>query len=238
MLADPFLALAGDILTDLESARLANENRLRQLTRPANEVDEDGGMRGFGLDESNRDVARVAALVEALGKSEHQAILNLSRMMRAHPLGPWVARTVGVGEKQAARLLGVIGDPAWNATENRPRTVRELYSFCGYGDAAEQVRRKGRKATWSPAAKMRTHLIAKSCVQARRSPYREVYDKGRAQYEGVAHEAPCTRCGPSGSPAQVGSPLSAGHQHARALRLVSKAVLKDLWREAVAIRER
>jgi hypothetical protein len=32
--------------------------------------------------------------------------------MRAHPLGPWVKRTTGVGEKTGARLLAAIGDPA------------------------------------------------------------------------------------------------------------------------------
>lgn len=43
--------------------------------------------------------------------------------------------------------------------------------------------------------------------------------------------------GPAGKPAPTGSPLSTGHQHARALRLVAKTVLRDLWREARRIHE-
>lgn len=128
-LADPFLALAADVLDDAERTKIANENRLRQLTRSA--VDSDGEERGFGLDESHPDVANLAALVELLGKVEHQAVLQLQRKMRKHPLGPWIKAQKGVGDKQAARLLAVIGDPYWNDLHDRPRTVSELWAYCG-----------------------------------------------------------------------------------------------------------
>lgn len=128
-LADPFLALSADVLDDAESTKIANENRLRQLTR--SEADSDGEERGFGLDESHPDVARLAALVEMLGDVEHQAVLQLQRKMRKHPLGPWVKVQKGVGDKQAARLLAAIGDPYWNTLHDRPRTVSELWAYCG-----------------------------------------------------------------------------------------------------------
>ena len=229
-LTDPFLALSADVLDDLERVRIANENRLRQLTRSA--TDADGEERGFGLDESHPDVARLAALVSELAKSEHQATLNLNRLMRAHPLGPWVAEMPGVGIKQAARLLASIGDPAWNDLADDWRTLRQLYSYCGYGDATAQVRRRGHKSNWDTTAKTRCYLIAVSCVKVGRGPLREVYDEGRVRYADAVHESECVRCGPSGRPALPGSPISAGHQHARAVRLVSKAVLRGLWREA------
>lgn len=229
-LVDPFLALCADMVDDLEKVRIANENRLRQLTR--SETDADGLDRGFGLDESHRDVARVAALVETLCKSEHQATLDLNRKMRAHPLGAWVAVSPGVGEKQAARLLAALGDPAWNNATGTWASLRELWSFAGYGDAAAQVRRRGQRNTWNADAKMRTYLMAVSCVKVGRGPYRAVYDEGRARYDQAVHESECKRCGPAGHPAQPGSALSAGHQHARAIRLVCKALLRDLWREA------
>lgn len=139
LLADPLLALAADVLDDLEKVRIANENRYRQLTRTG--PDADGEERGFGLDQSHPDVARLAALVAMLTAAEHQAELNLARRMRAHPLGPWVKATAGIGEKQGARLLAAIGDPyirpeltrADGATEpSRPRLVSELWAFCGY----------------------------------------------------------------------------------------------------------
>lgn len=269
-LADPFLALAADVLDDLEKVRIANENRLRQLTRT--ETDADGEERGFGLTEDHPDVARLAALVDALGKAEHQATLNLQRIMRRHPLGPWVKATAGVGEKQAARLLASIGDPYWNTLHDRPRTVSELWAYTGYhvlparhddnatqsavaggsktghpdqGGTEAQVadvgvapkRQRGARANWSSAAKMRAYLIAESCIKQRTSPFRPVYDDARAKYADAVHAVPCHRCGPSGKPAPSGSPLSDGHKHARAMRAVSKALLKALWLEARRIHE-
>jgi hypothetical protein len=233
-LADPLLALAADVLDDLERVRIANENRLRQLTRSVE--DSDGELRGFGLDERHPDVARLAGLVDGLAKLEHDAELGLRRQLRKHPLGPWVKSARGVGEKQAARLLAAIGDPYWNDLHDRPRLVSELWSYAGYGDAAAQVRRRGEKANWSATAKMRAYLVAVSIVKAGGS-YREVYDEARAKYADAVHPADCVRCGPSGKPALAGSPLSAGHQHARALRVVAKTVLRDLWREAKRLHE-
>lgn len=67
------------------------------------------------------------------------------------------------------------------------------------------------------------------------TPYGKVYIDGRAKYADAVHNHPCPRCGPIGKPAPAGSPLSDAHKHARALRLVAKAILKDLWREAARI---
>lgn len=265
VLADPLLALAADVLDDLERVRIANENRLRQFSR--DEADSDGEERGFGLTLDHPDVKRLAALVDALAKAEHDAELNLKRQLRAHPLGPWVKQARGVGEKQAARLLAAIGDPYWNDLHDRPRTVSELWAYCGYhvlpagrsltdaqslvasgaqaGGNPDQMtcgvhrepvgvaaaRARGQKANWSADAKMRAHLVAVSIVKAG-GPYRDVYDTARAKYADSVHHVECRHCGPAGKPAQPGSPISAGHQHARALRIVAKEVLKGLWREA------
>jgi hypothetical protein len=270
VLADPLLALAADVLDDLERVRIANENRLRQLTR--DETDIDGEERGFGLTLDHPDVRRLAALVEALTKAEHDAELQLNRLMRKHPLGPWVKQARGVGEKQGARLLAAIGDPYWNDLHDRPRTVSELWAYCGYhvlragqrsldaqsssagsgptGGNPDQAmtdaqadgvgvaagRARGQKANWSADAKMRAHLVAVSIVKAG-GQYREVYDEARAKYADSLHPADCRRCGPAGNPALAGTPRSAGHQHAMALRLVAKAVLRDLWREAKRLHE-
>jgi hypothetical protein len=139
LLADPLLALAADVLSDLEKVRIANENRLRQLTRSVE--DKDGETRGFGLDVAHPDVARLAALIEMLGDAEHKAVLNLGRRMRQHPLGKWMAAQKGIGEKQGARLLAAIGDPYirpeivredGTVEPVRPRTVSELWALCGY----------------------------------------------------------------------------------------------------------
>lgn len=277
---DPFLALAADVVDDLEKVRIANENRFRQLTR--DEADADGEERGFGLTEDHPDVARLAALVDMLAGAEHKAVLNLQRLMRQNPLGPWVKATKGIGEKQAARLLATIGDPYirpeivrkdGTVEPSRPRTVSELWAYCGLhvlpagqgshdnhstaasgnqtgshpdhllrGTQTDRVgvapkRQKGQRANWSTLAKTRAYLVAESCIKQRTSPFRAVYDDTRAKYADAIHQVPCARCGPSGKPAPAGSPLSDGHKHARAMRAVSKAVLKELWRESKRLHE-
>lgn len=116
-------------------------------------------------------------------------------------------------------------------------------------------RRKGVKSNWSDGAKMRTFLVAEACLKQLSkdckkddgaivhevgcdcSPYRRVYDAARDKYDNAAHRTLCKRCGPSGKPAQIGSPLSAGHQHARAMRLMSKEILRDLWLEGKRLHE-
>jgi hypothetical protein len=137
-LLDPALALAADFLDDVERVKIANENRLRALTRA--ETDADGVDRYVGLDVSHPVVAQLAAMVDSLAEVEHAAVLNLQRMLRKHPLHAWVKAQRGVGEKQAARLLAVIGDPYWRPEIVRedgtvipegPRTVSALWAYCG-----------------------------------------------------------------------------------------------------------
>jgi hypothetical protein len=272
-LRDPILGVLAEVVADLEAVRIANTNRLRILTRT--EPDADGENRGFGLTLEHPEIARLARTVDSLHAAEVDAVKNLEKAMRAHPLGDWVRRTKGIGAKQAARLLAAIGDPYWHDMDNRPRTVSELWAYAGYhvmtsgggrvvpdsqmscaaagsdvhpdgrqilanhgydavGVAPKRVR--GQKINWSTDARMRAYLIAAQTVKTG-GPYREIYDDGRAKYADAVHKTECVRCGPKGKPAQVGSPLNKGHQHARALRLVAKEVLKDMWREARTIHE-
>jgi len=293
-LADPLLALLADTLDDLERTRIASENRLRQLTRDT--PDEDGVIRGLGLPDDQPEVLRAKAIAVGLAELEHQAELSLKRQLRAHPLGPWILATIGIGQKQGARLLAAIGDPYWNTLHDRPRTVSELWAYAGYrvinlsagghcsddaqitaaasrgrtgtvgqgvddiqpeptggapnrpsdadhgsGEAhigfvgVAQTRARGQRSNWSPTAKMRAFLVAESCIKKAQSPYRPVYDEARIKYADALHQIACKRCGPAGRPAAAGTPLSAGHQHARALRAVAKEVLRDLWIQARAI---
>lgn len=61
----------------------------------------------------------------------------------------------------------------------------------------------------NPSLKMLMRLIAEGSMKAR-GPHRADYDRGRSMY--------AEREG-----------WSLGHQHAAALRLTSKAILRDLW---------
>lgn len=238
LLADPFLALAAEIVSDLEENRKANANRLGFLTRSGE--DADGVERGLGMDERHPDVARLSALVGMLADAEHQAVLNLNRRVRQHPLGPWIKEQKGVGDKQAARLLAIVGDPYVNMQTGQPRTVSQLWSYCGHGDPSRR-RSKGMSqadlfAMGSPEAKMRVWNIAASCLKAQ-GHYADVYYARKAVTEGRLHANDCVRCGPSGKPALAGSPWSDAHRHADALRIVGKEFLRDLWLEAKRLHE-
>lgn len=238
----PLLTIYADLVDDLEKSRIATENRIRALRDVK-------GLAGSPEEE------RLDAIAMVLAESERKATNELKKAVKAHPLGAWISSQMGVGEKQAGRLLGVLGDPATRfdpeTGELVERSVSQLWSYCGYGDAKAQVRRRGERANWNSTLKMRAYLIAEATVKAgvrkldgcddsdgydlehrlANTPYAEVYLATRAKYADATHAEECKRCGPSGNPAKPGSPLSDGHKHGRALRLVAKTFLRDLWEE-------
>lgn len=244
--AGAHLYLLAAQLDGIEDLRKATGNRFGQATRST--ADKDGEVRGLGLSESDPEVAAVVATQDALEAVEHQAVLALQRAMRKHPLGSWGKAQLGLGEKQLARLLAAIGDPYWNTLHDRPRTVSELWAYAGLHTlpasstpdqsgsdtqstairgAARRV--KGQRANWSTDAKTRAYLIAESCVKQTRSPYRKVYDLRREATAERVHDRPCPQCNGAGKRELIESPWRPGHQHADALRIVSKVVLRDLW---------
>jgi len=249
-LSDPTLYVLAQFLDDIEGLRKAQGNRKRILT--ATEPDADGEVRGFGFDATHPVVATIEALSAQLDVVEHQAILALNRAMRKHPLVFWQRSAKGVGEKQLARLLAATGDPYINATTGQPRTVSQLWAYCGLhtlptadhttldtqatgvgggatppaganhpatpnsvpplpGTNVAAKRHKGVRANWSTDAKTRAYLIATSCIK-HDGAYREVYDTRRA-HTGGTH--------PDWAP---------GHSHNDGLRILSKTILRDLWR--------
>lgn len=231
-LLDPSLYMLASLLDDIEGVRKSSANRVRILT--TREPDDDGVMRGFGLDSSHPSVMVLEALTGQLDALEHGTILALNRAMRAHPLAPYQKQAKGVGEKQLARLLAATGDPYLRSLPDGstvPRTVSQLWAYCGLhtlptgrmttdthllcagGEREAAKRRKGQQANWSTDAKTRAYLIATSCIK-QTGEYRDLYDERRA-HTAVSH--------PDWTP---------GHSHNDALRIVSKRVLRDLWRAA------
>jgi hypothetical protein len=223
-LFDPSLAALATLVDDLEDVREGNASRLRIMTRPVDEPDADGVCRGWGLPDDHPGVAVIRQMHEGIRQVEHEAVLALQRQMRRHPLGPWQRLQHGVGEKQLARLLGSIGDPYWNTAEDRPRTVSELWAYCGYKPG--QKRRKGQQSNWSNAAKSYAWNIAQSTLKAG-GPWRELWDERRAATEGRVHQEDCAQC-----KARPGDPLRPGHLKADADRYVAKRLLRELWRES------
>lgn len=191
------LALAAASLDDIERTRIAMGNRLRAMR-------DDHGLA------STPEYQRAELIHDALAAAEHQAILELQRALRKHPLGSWVKRTVGIGEKQGARLLAALDDPYWNHAEDRPRRgPAELWAYCGLKPG--QRRQKGVKSNWNAAAKMRARLCAESCIKQSHSPYRADYDRARANW--------------------ADRDTSDMHKHNHALHVVAKSILRDLYLE-------
>lgn len=219
---DVLLGICAEMVDDLEEARKAAENRLRAYTGDDPEC--------YGLTVHHPNVLAAMGTLTGMQALEKNAVKNLEKAMKKHPLGPWVERTRGVGLKQAARLLAAVGDPYWNAAEDRPRTVGELFSYCGLHPGTG-VRVRGQQANWSANAKMRVWLIAKQSVITR-GHYREDYDKARGRYAGSVHTSECRRCGPKGKPALPGSLMPPAHQQGMAYRIVMREILRDLWQES------
>lgn len=115
------------------------------------------------------------------------------------------------------------------------RSISQLWSYCGHGDPTRKpvkgMSADDAMAMGNPTCKMLLHLLAESAMKQKAVPgkYRLVYEDARVKYDGRTHAVECRRCGPSGKPAQVGSIWSGAHQHAAALRLIGKEMLRDMW---------
>jgi len=226
---DPVLYQLAAGLYDVESVRKAQANRLRILT--ATGVDSDGVSRGFGLAADDPAVAVLEAQVEALAATEKALVKGLEKRLRLHPLHSWVKAQNGLGDKTVGRLLGSLGDPYWHDLHDRPRSIGELFAFCGVAGPGQRKQR-GQQVTWNPELRMRLWNIVQPIIKNRRSRYRTVYDAGRERYAEKLHTESCVRCGPKGKPAESGSPWSDGHKHGAAMRLVMREILRDLWSES------
>lgn len=260
VLVDDTLAVLANQVGDLETFRKACASQLGALTRTG--PDKDGNLRGWGLPADHPAAIQQEAVVAGVKALEDAAIKALEKHLKRSPMGPWVLAQKGLGFKTIARLLAATGDPYWNSLHDRPRTVAELRSYCGYGDATAQRKVKGLRVGWSPEARMRGFVCSSGVKQGLRkpcyslkdeddkhiggahvegcvcSPYRVLYDTEKARYVGSVHHEECHRCTGKGKPpAPIGSPRKAAHIDAIALRAVTKRLLKNLWHEAKRLHE-
>lgn len=128
---------------------------------------------------------------------------------------------------QTAPRRVLVADPPFE------RNVAKLWAYCGHGDPTRRRRRgmtaEDGAALGNPRAKMLVHLLAEASMKCggtaaddhavpssvsrpsrARSPYRDTYEQARERYADREGWTP-------------------GHQHAAALRLVGKEILRDLW---------
>jgi hypothetical protein len=196
------LFLYADSLNDIEKLRIATKNRLRVMK-------EEKGLTG------KPEVKRQESYLYELERLESQAVKELEKAMKEHPLIQLIDNTVGLGRKQMARLLAAIGDPG--ARDN----VGKLWAYCGMhvveGEAPRL--RRGQLANWNTKARMRVILVSESVIKQKHSALRMVYDLGRLKYSDAKNP-------------ETGQDLTPIHKHNRARRLIAKEILKLLWIEA------
>lgn len=195
------VATCADALDAIEGIRKAFQSRLQLLVKPADEPDKDGKCRGFGwglathapVRELTKQILEMhcwnTVALGILGEEkprkhlgcclEHDAERNLTRALRAHPLGPWVKAQKGIGEKQGGRLIAAMPSDLYVRPEMktadggiepmRKREKGELRAYCGFGEDKShpgriQKRQRGQRANWNATAKSRAYLCAEKCM--------------------------------------------------------------------------
>lgn len=216
-----------------------NENRSKQLERDGFALAWRLRFEGFA-DETKAEESRIEAA--------------LQKIMRTHPLYPWIQGQRGVGEGGVGRLLGCVG------SLSNFDTVSKLWAYCGMAvrDGRAPKRAKGERSGWSPQARVICYQIGEAIVKGGTGHYRDLYDLKRKEYL----DRP--RVGPSGCPfgqehrgmaraldAKTGwsrktgagrtvqcvktdpetGVVSSAHVYAAAKRYAVKMLLKDLWIE-------
>lgn len=178
--------------------------------------------------------------LDLIGRNEKHIKLELRRCYRRvvpEPIRQWQKDTHGIGEPGLSLLLGITGDPAvaepyrWEGTgtdrvlvplEPYRRTLRQWYSYCGWGDPTRQ-RRKGMTdieamKLGNQRASVAAWNLGAACVQLTRSAYRPVYDEHKARYQQRVDD------GAEG--------WTQARAHNAALRVTIKAILRDIWQHA------
>ena len=238
------LVLYADIVDDAERSRVANENRYRSLTSDAE--------WGKLISAQHPVAAELAGMIAGLQEIEKVAVKGLKRAMKDHALGPFVQRTTGLGLKTAARFLGLVGDPYMHPLKDRPRTVSELWAFCGLhvlnGDHRAIDTQRTSVASEVPAGQGRndTHVHAAGRAP-RRSKGIKVNWSTKAKTRAYLMAECCLKAKTSpyravylarrAHTAVTHPDWTKGHSHADGLRIAMKAILRDLWIEAKGLHD-
>jgi len=105
--------------------------------------------------------------------------------------------------------------------------VRELWAYCGHGDPERRRRRNQSQeealASGNPTAKMIVHQMAEFALRSNGAPDKNGKARGRTPYYDCYLEA-------RAHAESLHSDWRPGHVYNHAVRVVGKAILKDLWR--------
>lgn len=168
------------------------------------------------------DLATVGMAIEPCQKARHNVELDMKRAVRKLPIFAWTKSVHGLGELGLAVILAETGD--LSAYPKKGHVWKRLGLAPFEGKAYSTWRMKGglsaeewTEAGYSPRRRAEIYAViseplfrAQSVVQG---PYRAVYDRRRAH---TAESRP---------------DWTKAHSHMDALRVMTKSLLRDLWRE-------
>lgn len=168
------------------------------------------------------DLATVAAAIEPCQKARHEIELEMKRIVRKLPIFAWAKPVKGFGELGLAVVLAEAGD-----LSNYPKKGH-LWKRLGLapleGHAYSTWRRKGglsaddwTEAGYSPRRLAEIFAVVSEPLFRQQSctagPYRAVYDRRRERT------------------AETNPEWTKAHSHMDGLRIMTKYLLRDLWRE-------
>lgn len=191
-MSDTTLRILVDMREALQKQRIGFGNRVGALERAADS--------GNGQSE-----AMMNRWFERFEEVEKQADADIRAAVKEYPIYEYLGRVKGIGPMLAAQLIALIDI-------ERAATVSALWRFAGYAviDGERERPRKGEKLHYNARLKKVCYLIGSSFLKAN-SPYRAVYDSGRAYYE--ANRPDWTKA----------------RQHMAAMRRMIKHFLAHLW---------
>ena len=180
---------------------------------------------------------------------ERRELTNIRRMLRKHPLWPWLKEQKGCGPTMSGVIVSEIDI-------HRADTVSALWSYCGLAvdpRTGKAVRmRRGEKAGYNPWLKSKLVKVLGDCLIRANSPWRKFYDDykhrkqntmidvcmlcngekvfkpKKAEGEESAQAKKCTNCDGTGGPAPWGQ--SDAHRHNAAIRYMVKMFLQEMWK--------
>lgn len=248
------LMLAASTLDELERARISTNNRARACREAGEDPSKWATEMLVHIDAAEAIAVKQLELTMAghplgpwVAATPGLGLKQVGRLLAATG-DPYWNHTADRARRGPAELWAYCGYHVLHPTDHRS-VDSQTWSVGGVAPR----RKKGQRAAWSHEAHMRAYLCAEKSVQLvdklvtpkaredgtprtpyrrQASPYRAVYEHAKAKHEDAVHNHPCERCTPKGKPpAPIGSPLKDSHKHARAVREVAKAILRDLWKE-------
>lgn len=168
------------------------------------------------------DLAVVTSAIEPLHKARHQVELDMKKLARSLPVAEWAKGVHGLGELGLAVIIAEAGDLSKYPKKGH---LWKRLGLAVHGDKAYSTwRMKGgltaeqwTEAGYSPRRRAEVYAVISEPLFRQQTvvqgPYRVRYDSRRAA-TAITHED-----------------WTKGHSHMDALRVMTKYLLRDLWKE-------